>query len=77
MPSKPALLQDATNLLPGGSLGSFYLPEKDDFVVDRGEGSRVWDVAGREFIDYILGSGPMVLGHAHPAVVAEIGRAHV
>jgi glutamate-1-semialdehyde 2,1-aminomutase len=72
MASNPALLQDATNLLPGASLGSFYLPEKDDLVIDRGAGSHVWDVAGREFIDCILGSGPMVIGHAHPAVVAAV-----
>jgi glutamate-1-semialdehyde 2,1-aminomutase len=72
MPSNQELLRDATNLLPGASLGSFYIPEKDDLVVDRGKGSRVWDVAGRELIDYILGSGPMVLGHAHPAVVAAV-----
>jgi glutamate-1-semialdehyde 2,1-aminomutase len=72
MPSNQDLLRDATNLLPGASLGSFYLPEKDDLVVDRGQGSRVWDTAGREFIDYIIGSGPMILGHAHPAVVAAV-----
>lgn len=72
MASNQDLLRDATNLLPGASLGSFFLPEKDDLVVDRGQGSRVWDVAGRAFIDYILGSGPMVLGHAHPAVVAAV-----
>jgi glutamate-1-semialdehyde 2,1-aminomutase len=72
MPSNQELLREATNLLPGASLGSFYIPEKDDLVVDRGKGSRVWDVGGRELIDYILGSGPMVLGHAHPAVVAAV-----
>ena len=72
MPSNQELLREATNLLPGASLGSFYIAEKDDLVVDRGKGSRVWDVAGREFVDYVLGSGPMVLGHAHPAVVAAV-----
>jgi glutamate-1-semialdehyde 2,1-aminomutase len=72
MPSNQELLREATNLLPGASLGSFYIAEKDDLVVDRGKGSRVWDVAGREFVDYVLGSGPMVLGHTHPAVVAAV-----
>jgi glutamate-1-semialdehyde 2,1-aminomutase len=72
MSSNQALLREATNLLPGASLGSFFIQEKDDLVIDRGKGSRVWDVGGREFIDYILGSGPMVIGHAHPAVVAAV-----
>jgi glutamate-1-semialdehyde 2,1-aminomutase len=39
-------------------------------VVARGEGSRIWDLSGNEYLDYLLGSGPMLLGHAHPAVVA-------
>ena len=37
-----------------------------------GKGSKVWDVSGNEYIDYLNGSGPMVLGHAHPAVVAAV-----
>jgi glutamate-1-semialdehyde 2,1-aminomutase len=72
MASNRDLLQAANSLLPGASLGSFYIPEKDDMVVERGRGSRVWDMNGRQFIDYVLGSGPMVLGHAHPEVVAAV-----
>lgn len=40
----------------------------------RGRGSRVWDAEGREYIDYVLGSGPLILGHAHPAVVDAVTR---
>jgi glutamate-1-semialdehyde 2,1-aminomutase len=39
------------------------------FVVSRAEGPRIWDFSGNEYLDYLLGSGPMLLGHAHPAVV--------
>ena len=41
-------------------------------VLARGRGSRVWDVSGHEYIDYLLGSGPMLVGHAHPEVVAAV-----
>src|SRR5262249_47517907 len=69
------LLSRAKQLLPGGVLGGSRAPTDDlGFVVKRGRGSRVWDVSGREYIDYLLGSGPMVLGHAHPAVVEAVRR---
>jgi len=58
----------------GGCLGTFRLPDDLAIVVARGSGSRVWDTDGREFIDYVLGSGPMLIGHAHPAVVAAVQR---
>jgi glutamate-1-semialdehyde 2,1-aminomutase len=66
------LVRRAGEAIPGGSLGTFFPAEGHEFVIARGEGARVWDTAGRDYIDYILGSGPMVLGHAHPAVVAAV-----
>ena len=72
MESNAELLKRAYRILPGNSLGTFYLPEGHEFVIERGAGSRVWDVEGREYLDYVLGSGPMLLGHAHPEVVAAI-----
>jgi glutamate-1-semialdehyde 2,1-aminomutase len=41
--------------------------------IERAEGARVWDVDGREYIDYIGAWGPLLLGHAHPAIVHAIG----
>ena len=35
-------------------------------IVDRGIGSRIWDIDGNEYVDYLIGSGPMLLGHGHP-----------
>ncbi len=67
-----ALLDDAGRYLAGGGLGLFILPPELNLVVERGLGSRVWDVAGREYIDYHLSSGPMLLGHAHPAVTDAV-----
>ena len=66
------LLSAAGRYLAGGGLGLFVLPPELNLVVARGEGSRVWDVAGREYIDYHLSSGPALLGHAHPAVTAAV-----
>lgn len=63
----------ARALLPGGVLGTHRHGEHE-FVVREGRGARVWDVDGREYLDYLLGSGPMLLGHAHPAVVEAVTR---
>jgi glutamate-1-semialdehyde 2,1-aminomutase len=67
-----ALLADAGKYLAGGGLGLFQLPPDLNLVIERGQGSRVWSVAGKEYIDYHLSSGPALLGHAHPAVVEAV-----
>lgn len=41
-------------------------------IIDRARGSRLWDVDGREYIDYVCSWGALILGHAHPDVVAAI-----
>ena len=68
--STPAtdLIERAKRALPAGSFGN--LPP--DIIVREGKGARVRDVAGKEYIDYLLGSGPMFVGHAHPEVVAAV-----
>ena len=68
------LLRLAERYLPGACLGMMPLPPELRMVLVRGEGSRVYDAAGREYLDYMLGSGPLLLGHAHPAVVAAVQR---
>jgi glutamate-1-semialdehyde 2,1-aminomutase len=66
------LLAHASKYLAGGGTGLFVLPPELNLVVARGEGSRVWDVAGREYLDYHLSSGPALLGHAHPAITQAV-----
>jgi glutamate-1-semialdehyde 2,1-aminomutase len=66
------LLAKAKRYLPGGTLGNTRFADGVAFVVKAGKGSRVFDVTGNEYIDYLLGSGPMILGHAHPTVVAAV-----
>jgi glutamate-1-semialdehyde 2,1-aminomutase len=62
------LVRKAQQYMPGGSLGNLY----NDVIIREGRGSRVWDVSGNEYVDYLLGSGPMLLGHSHPEVVAAV-----
>ena len=66
------LLDLATTVMPGGTLGYFRLPDDVTLVVREGRGSKLYDVDGREYVDYVLGSGPMLVGHAHPRVVAAV-----
>ena len=58
------LIQRAHNVLPGGSLGNIG----GDIVITEGKEGRVRDASGNEYVDFLLGSGPMLIGHAHPEV---------
>ena len=71
-PQETQLLDRAKQRLPGGVLGTSRYADDVGFVVKHGKGSKIYDVSGREYIDYVMASGPMVLGHAHPAVVAAV-----
>ena len=66
------LLEKARQVLPGGSLGNITMRDDLSFLVREGKGSRIWDISGNEYVDWLMGSGPMVLGHAHPAVVDAV-----
>jgi glutamate-1-semialdehyde 2,1-aminomutase len=56
--------------LPGSGLGSYSLADDIRLIYSHGKGSRMWDVDGNEYIDYVGGAGALILGHSHPAVVA-------
>lgn len=58
----------ARAVLPAGGFGNF----DPGIVIARGEGSHVWDEDGNEYVDYLIGSGPMLLGHGHPEVVEAV-----
>jgi glutamate-1-semialdehyde 2,1-aminomutase len=62
------LVELAKRVLPAGGFGNVA----HDIVIARGKGGRVWDVSGNEYVDYLLGSGPMLVGHAHPEVVEAV-----
>ena len=69
------LLEKAARYLPGGGSGNTNFPESVNFLAREGRGSHIWDVSGNEYVDWLMGSGPMVLGHAHPAVVEAVTEA--
>ena len=60
----------AEKFLPGAGLGGYALSPEGRFVFQQGKGARLWDVEGREYIDYVCGAGALIAGHAHPAVTA-------
>ena len=74
MTDQADLLKRAAHVLPGGVLGNHRSGAGLEFVVKEGRGAYLWDTNGRRYVDYLLGSGPMLLGHAHPAVVEAVRR---
>ena len=85
-------MERARRVLPGGvdsPVRAYRAVGGEPVVVASGRGARITDVDGNEYIDYVCSYGPLILGHAHPAVVEairaaapqgtsfEIGRAHV
>jgi glutamate-1-semialdehyde 2,1-aminomutase len=73
-PRSRALFERAGGVLPGGTTHESrqftpFLP----YIV-RAEGARKWDVDGHEYVDYAMGHGALILGHAHPAVVEAVRR---
>lgn len=58
----------AREVLPAAGFGNFDA----SIVIARGDGSRVWDEDGNEYVDYLIGSGPMLLGHGHPEVMEAV-----
>ena len=72
------LFEQAQRVIPGGvnsPVRSFRAVAGTPPFIARGQGARVWDVDGNEYIDYLGSWGPLALGHAHPAVVAAVQRA--
>jgi glutamate-1-semialdehyde 2,1-aminomutase len=73
-----ALFEAARKRIPGGvnsPVRAFRGVGGNPYFVDRGKGSRIWDADGNEYIDYVLSWGPLILGHAHPRVVAALREA--
>jgi len=70
----PTLSERSLAVFPAGSPGEYNLPPDLVTVLDRGEGAAVWDATGRRFLDFTMGWGSVLLGHAHPAVVEAVRR---
>jgi glutamate-1-semialdehyde 2,1-aminomutase len=71
------LMERALRRMPGGvnsPVRAFRSVGGDPLFMQRGEGSRIIDVDGNSYVDYVMSYGPLVLGHAHPEVVEAIER---
>ena len=68
--SQAEWLERARSVLPAGGFGNY----DSSFFIRSGRGSRVWDEDGREYVDLLLGSGPMLLGHGHPEVLEAVAE---
>jgi glutamate-1-semialdehyde 2,1-aminomutase len=69
----------ATRLIPGGvnsPVRAFKSVACDPPYIVRGKGAHIWDADGNEYTDYVGSWGPLILGHAHPEVVAAVERAN-
>jgi len=73
-PRSQKLWQEARELMPRGVPSSFQDAAPQPVFVERGRGSRVWDVDGNEYIDFHNGFGVMVVGHAHPKIVDAVSK---
>jgi glutamate-1-semialdehyde 2,1-aminomutase len=69
-----SIAQRLAQAVPGGVNSNVRL-EVAEVVFSEGRGSRLWDVDGREYLDYVLGQGPAFLGHAHPRMVEAVTQA--
>ncbi len=71
------LFEEAQRYLPGGvnsPVRAFRAVGGRPFFVEKGDGSRVYDVDGNVYIDYVCSWGPLILGHAHPQVVEALQK---
>src|SRR5215213_3221984 len=72
------LMEHAVGLVPGGvnsPVRAFRPVGGDPLFIDRGEGSRIFDVDGNSYIDYVMSYGPLVLGHSYSEVIEAIETA--
>ena len=77
-PRSAELYERACRVIPGGvssPVRAFRAVGGTPLFIARGAGSQVFDVDGRAYLDFVGSWGPLILGHAHPAVVAAITEA--
>src|SRR2546421_10629565 len=73
-PRSNKLWNEAREVMPRGVPSSFQDAAPQPVFVERGKGSRVWDVDGNEYVDFHNGFGVMVVGHAHPKIVDAVSH---
>lgn len=75
-----AMFQEAVKMMPGGvnsPVRAFGYVGRNPLFIKRAAGSKIYDVDGNEYIDYVCSWGPGILGHAHPEVIEAVQKAVV
>ncbi len=71
------LFAKAQTLIPGGvnsPVRAFKAVGSNPLFIAKASGSKIWDVDGNKFIDYVMSWGPLILGHSHPEVISEVKK---
>ncbi|MCH8161988.1 MAG: aminotransferase class III-fold pyridoxal phosphate-dependent enzyme, partial [Chloroflexi bacterium] len=77
-PRSHEIFASAQEVMPGGvnsPVRAFQAVGGEPPIIAYGKGARLFDVDSNEYIDYMLSWGPLILGHAHPTIIAIIQRA--
>ncbi len=75
-PKSREIFERVKQFIPCGVNSNFrYWGDNENLIVKRGKGSYIWDEDGKRYVDYRLGFGPVILGHAYPEVVDRIKEA--
>ncbi|MDH4239700.1 MAG: aminotransferase class III-fold pyridoxal phosphate-dependent enzyme, partial [Phycisphaerae bacterium] len=77
-PKSARAFSNAVNFLPGGvnsPVRAFGGVDIGPIFIDRAAGSKIYDIDGNEYVDYVCSWGPMILGHAHPKMLEAVQAA--
>src|SRR4030067_3140865 len=72
------MFRRASTVIPGGvnsPVRAFKAVGGNPLFIEKAKGSKIYDVDGNSYIDYVLSWGPMILGHVHPAVARALKNA--
>ncbi len=70
----PEAVERSLRVFPGGSNGEFNLPPELSIVISRGKGCELWDTTGTPYLDFSIGWGSVLVGHARPEVTESVTR---
>ena len=71
-PKSKTLSEMVKNTLPGGTEHSLLLMDPFPVAMDRASGARMWDIDGNEYVDYLMGAGPIILGHNYQPLADKV-----
>ena len=77
-PARPSCYRRALQVLPGGvnsPVRAMRAIGRDPIFIERGDGAEIFDVDGNVYVDYVCSWGPLIHGHAHPAILEAVAEA--